>query len=152
MAKNKTPKMNAASDYAQIQRNIQKAKGNPNKNVHQKKNGSDYHIRDRVQNEPVQAQPTNRMPLGIKIALGIAFVVLLVMIILVNTSLKNNPIAVNGTALLTGLSCLLVYYSRRYISKKKTTWFKILSVVLIVMGILYTFIGGYSLYYIFSHQ
>ncbi len=152
MAKKKTPKMNGASDYAQMQRNIQKAKGNPNKNVHQKKNGSDYHVRDKVQPESTQQQSTNRMPLGIKIALGIAFVTLLVLIILINTSLKDNLIAVNTTSLLTGLSCLLVYYSRRYLNKKETTWFKILGVVLIVMGILYTFIGGYGLYYIFFHQ
>lgn len=146
MAKNKTPKMNAASDYAQIQRNIQKAKGNPNKNVHQKKNGSDYHVRDRAQNQPVQTKPANRMPLGIKIALGVAFAVLLVMVILINTSLKGNPLAVHSTALVTGLSCLLVYYSRRFLNKKETTGFKIISIILLVLGVIYAVMGAYGLY------
>lgn len=146
MAKKKNPKMNGASDYAQIQRNIQKAKGNPNKNVHQKKNGSDYHVRERVQTESVQNQPSNRMPLWVKIALGVAFAALLVLVILINTSLKGNPIAVNATSLLTGLSCLLVYYSRTFSNKKETTFFKVLGVILVVMGLFYAFMGGYGLY------
>ena len=32
----------APNNYDQQQANIRKAKGNPNKNVHQKKNGSNY--------------------------------------------------------------------------------------------------------------
>ncbi len=146
MAKNKTPKMNSASDYAQIQRNIQKAKGNPNKNVHQKKNGSDYHVRDKAQKTSVQQSSKSRMPLWVKIALGVAFGVLLVMVILINTSLKGNPLAVHGTGMVTGLSCLLVYYPRRFLNKKETTSFKIIGFILLVLGLIYTVMGAYGLY------
>ncbi len=146
MAKKKTQKMNGTSDYAQIQRNIQKAKGNPNKNVHQKKNGSDYHLRDRTPKENVQQPSKSRMPLWVKIALGVAFGLLLVMVILINTSLKGNPLAVHGTALITGLSCLLVYYSRRFLNKKETTGFKVISMILLLLGAIYAAMGAYGLY------
>ncbi len=146
MAKKKNPKMNGASDYAQMQRNIQKAKGNPNKNVHQKKNGSDYHVRDRVQPESTQQQSTSQMPLWVKIALGVAFGVLLVMVILINTSLKGNPLAVHSTSLVTGLSCLLVYYSRRFLNKKETTGFKVIGMILLVLGAIYAVMGAYGMY------
>ncbi len=146
MAKNKTPKMNGASDYAQIQRNIQKAKGNPNKNVHQKKNGSDYHVRDKAPASSIRTPSKSRMPLWVKIALGVAFGVLLVLVILINTSLKGNALAIHGTALITGLSCLLVYYSRRFLNKRETTGFKIISIVLLVLGVIYAAMGAYGLY------
>ena len=151
MAKNKAQKMSATTDYAQMQRNIQKAKGNPNKNVHQKKNGSDYRTPERDAAKAAESgEKKSKMPLWVKIALAVAFAVLLVMVILINTSLKGNPIAVNATSLITGVSCLLVYYSRRFLNRPPTTGYKILSFLLLAMGIVYTFMGLYGFYTILS--
>ena len=146
MAKNKAQKMSATTDYAQMQRNIQKAKGNPNKNIHQKKNGSDYHTPERDAAKAGENKKSGKMPLWVKIALGAAFAVLLVLVILINTSLKGNPIAINATALVTGASCLLVYYSRRFLNRPPTTGYKILSFVLLAMGLIYAFMGVYGFY------
>ena len=146
MAKNKSQRVAATNDYEQIQRHIQKAKGNPNKNVHQKKNGSDYKTDEREAAKRAASQPKKKTPLWLKIAIGAGFVALLVLVILINTSMKGNPVIVSTTALVTGITCLLVYYSRRYLDRPVTTGYRIISIILVILGIVYGLMGLYGLF------
>ena len=148
MAKNKTPKMNGATDYEQIQRNIQKAKGNPNKNVHHKKNNSNY---GGYQSEAkkLQAQEAEeqkyRMPVAMKVALVITIVVMIAMVFLLNGPLKGNQLASYITSVISGVGCLVVYYSQRW-SPKKGTFQTVMGIILLVLAAVFICMGGYGIF------
>ncbi len=149
MAKKKTPKMNQTTDYEQIQRNIQKAKGNPNKNIHHKKNNSNYggynSAAKKAEQQKMEEQH-EKMPLWMKITLGVMLVALLVMVFLLNGPLKENILASHITSIISGASCLVVYYSQRWSPRSQSTFMKILGFVLILLGIIFIATGCYGVY------
>ena len=78
MAKNKA-QVNV-NHYANQEEAIRKAKGNPNKNIHHKKNNSNYGGGDYQREKTAQAakKPERvKLPLWLKITLGVLFGVLL---------------------------------------------------------------------------
>jgi len=158
MAKNKnsTRSVNYTSDYAQQQENIRKAKGNPNKNVHRKKNGSNYGGADYVAQRQAQKQEEQKRPrrepffdltpTG-RIIFMVALAAVVVVMILGNTSLKGNPIANHLPSLLVGLICCFLAYNGflNRSGKEKTLIQKVLQWVLTGFGILYTYVGASGL-------
>ena len=140
MAKNSTP----YDPYRSQQEAIRKAKGNPNKNIHHKKNNSNYGGGDyQKEKAALKSQATEKvkLPLWLKITLGVLFGVLLAALILrmYKESLFMNYL----TSLLLGLACAALFYTRRFRnSKKDGKLYSVITVLLAIMAVIY---GGMGL-------
>ena len=154
MAKNKnsTRSVNYTSDYARQQENIRKAKGNPNKNIHRKKNGSnyggaDYVARRQAQKEEEQNRPRRESVFDLTPTGRIIFIVMLVIVVVLmilgNSTLKGNSLANYLPSLMVGLICCFLAYNSflNRSGKTPTTFQTVLKWVLAVFGVLYTLIG-----------
>lgn len=138
-----------ANEYTPRERNIQKAKGNPNKNIHQKKNGSNYHYTPtaasgvgRTIANKVQNQEHVKLPTWLYVVLGALFVGILVTLILRLTALKDNLMLAYVSSLLLGITCGVLLYTRMVFRKKKDgIFYSIISLLLTVACLFYT-IGG----------
>ena len=134
--------------YADKQEEIRKAKGNPNKNIHAKKKNSNYggtytaghYMADKL-TQKVAARERVVLPKGLKLAIAVDIVVLLVVLILRMTVLKDNLAASYGTSLLLGLTCAGLFYIRKSYHKDKSGLYKGLQIILCVFGILYSVMG-----------
>jgi hypothetical protein len=157
MAKNKssTRPMNLSPDYARQQENIRKAKGNPNKNIHHKKNGSNYGGVDYVAQKKVEKEEEKRprrepffdlTPTG-RVIFVVMLIAVLVIMILGSTTLKGNPLANYLPSLLVGLICCFLAYNGflNRSGKKKTTFQTVIQWALTAFGFLYTFLGAAGL-------
>jgi cation transport ATPase len=149
MAKTKYKGYNPA-DTAQQQENIRKAKGNPNKNIHHKKNGSNYggyasavkkqeerRARTEKKRESIfDMNRTQRIVFGVLITLAVAGM------ILTYTVFKDSPAAPVIPSLTLGLmSGFLAYIGYTNRAKRSTTFQTILMVVLAILGVVYTTTG-----------
>lgn len=142
MAKNKMP----YDPYRNQQEAIRKAKGNPNKNQHHKKNNSNYgggdYQREKAAQKAGQTEKT-KLPTWLKICLGILFTALVAALILRTTVWKDSLLMNYLTSLLLGLACAALFYTRRFrASKKESKLYSVISVLLAVMAVLY---GGMGL-------
>ena len=154
MAKNSsntTRNVNMGASYDQMQANIRKAKGNPNKNVHKKKNGSNYggYAATKQEAESTKnknARPKVDLPLWVIITMGVIFALLVVILILMNTTMKDNLIFGQIATILIGLSCGVLFYMRRFTKREGSKFQDILYVVLAVMAVVMTFMGVYGLF------
>ena len=147
MAKNNyTP-----NSYEQQQAAIRKAKGNPNKNVHQKKNGSNYKGYAAAQKEAGAAQASrkpakSKLPAWVIITMAVIFVVLIAVLVLMNTTMKDNLIFSQISSMVIGISCGVLFYMRRFTKNPDSKFQDILYVILAVMAVVMTFMGAYGLY------
>ncbi len=148
MAKNTYKGYNPA-DFTQQQENIRKAKGNPNKNIHHKKNGSNYGgYASAAKKKAERVAPPERKRESIfemNRTQWIIFAVLLatavVGVILSNTALKGSSVALYLPAVLMGLPCIfLAYVGFTNRDRKRTTFQTILLVLLALCG-LYAIFG-----------
>ena len=135
----------------QQQANIRKAKGNPNKNVHQKKNGSNYKGYAAAQKEAQAAQAgrkpaKNKLPVWVIITMAVIFVVLIAVLALMNTVMKDNLIFSQVASMIIGVSCGVLFYMRRFTKNPDSKFQDILYVILAVMAVVMTFMGAYGLY------
>ncbi len=148
MAKNKYKGYNPA-DFTQQQENIRKARGNPNKNIHHKKNGSNYGgyaIAEKKKAE--RAAPPERKRETIFemnrtqwIIFAVLMAAAVVGVILSNTALKGTSVALYLPAVLMGLPCIfLAYVGFSHRDRKRTTFQTILLVLLALCG-LYALFG-----------
>lgn len=152
MAKNKYKGYNPA-DFTQQQENIRKAKGNPNKNIHHKKNGSNYGGYAAVKKEAERkAQPEKKREsiFDMNRTQWIIFAVLLAVavagVILSNTVFKGTDTARYLPSAVMGIPCLfLAYVGFTNRDKKRTTFQTILLVVLALCG-LYAVFGLLGLF------
>ena len=134
--------------YADRQDEIRKAKGNPNKNVHAKKKNSNYsgtyspghYMADKI-SQKVAKQERVALPKGLKTAMTIVVLVLVVLLILRMTVFKDNMAVTYATTLLLGLTCGGLYYIRKHFHKDKSGMYNILQIILLVFGVLYTVMG-----------
>ena len=152
MAKNSSGtnrNMNLQGDYTQMQENIRKAKGNPNKNVHHKKNGSNYKGYAAAQREAQTAatrRETPKKPTWVTVSLVVIFVILVAILILMNTILKENLIFTQLATITIGMCCGILFSLRRYTKSEGSKFQDGLYIVLAVMSVVLIFMGGYGLY------
>lgn len=150
MAKNKA-QVNV-NHYANQEEAIRKAKGNPNKNVHHKKKNSNYggytagnYMAQKIMDKAAQ-QERVQLPTWLKVWLGVVFGALLVVLVLRLAVYKDNVLLNSLSSLLLGLACLSLFYIRRFKhTKKDSTLYKAITVLLTVCGVLYTVMGAVGL-------
>ena len=144
MAKNYDP-----NNLDRRQAEIRKAKGNPNKNVHHKKNGSNYqgYVAGKKAAEAAKekASARQRQPVWVTVCMIVIFVVLIAMLVLMNGVMKDNALFAQISTLVIGVSCGILFYLRRFSRQPDSKFQKVLSIVLAVMAVVYTFMGGYGL-------
>ena len=146
MAKNNY-RMNV-NQYANQEEAKRKAKGNPNKNVHQKKKNSNYggyttgnYMAQKIMDKANQ-QERVKLPTWLKIYLGVVFAALLVVLVLRLTVDADSVLLNSLSSLLLGVACLSLFYIRRYKhTKKDSALYKIITVLLTICGVVYTFMG-----------
>ena len=150
MAKNKA-QVNV-NHYANQEEAIRKAKGNPNKNVHHKKKNSNYsgytagnYMAQKIMDKAAQ-QERVQLPTWLKIWLGVVFGALLVVLVLRLAVYKDSVLLNSLSSLLLGLACLSLFYIRRFKhTKKDSTLYKAITVLLTICGVLYTVMGAVGL-------
>ena len=74
------------NNYARMERDKRKAIGNPNKNIHHKKNGSNYQkdTGSMVRSTPARQEP-EKMSTTMKVLIGVVFVALVAALVLRST-------------------------------------------------------------------
>ena len=150
MAKNKA-QVNV-NHYANQEEAIRKAKGNPNKNVHHKKKNSNYggytagsYMAQKIMDKAAQ-QERVQLPTWLKIWLVAVFGALLVVLVLRLAVYKDSVLLNSLSSLLLGLACLSLFYIRRFKhTKKDSTLYKAITVLLTICGVLYTVMGAVGL-------
>ncbi len=145
MAKNYDP-----NNYDQQQANIRKAKGNPNKNVHQKKNGSNYkgYVAAKKESEATKLSDKHdraKLPLWVSLTMVGIFAVLVVVLILMNTTFQDNLVFSQIATIVIGACCGVLFYLRRFTTNPDSKFQKILYIILAVMAVVYIFMGAYGL-------
>ena len=132
-----------ASMYVNTKEAIRKAKGNPNKNVHAKKNGSNYGGYSAESAEkaakPTETSRRQKLPKNWRTALIADLIVIMVLIILRATPLKDNHILGYTTTLVLGLSCGGFFCYRKIYRKAedRDTWFSVIQVILFLVAAFY---------------
>ena len=137
------------NQYANQEEAIRKAKGNPNKNVHHKKNGSNYQkdTGSMVRSTSARQEP-EKMSTSMKVLIGVVFVVLVAALVLRSTVWKENVVAGAWMMVLVGAVCGLMYYVRkRYPGKRKVggTMDTVISALLILFCVVYVGMGAMAL-------
>ena len=136
-----------ASMYVNTKEAIRKAKGNPNKNVHAKKNGSNYggYSAEKAEKVTKPSETGNRMnlPKSWKIALIADLIVIMALIIMRATPLKDNHVLGYVTTLVLGLSCGGFFCYRKIYRKAadRDTWFNVIQVILFLVAAFYIFMS-----------
>lgn len=133
------------NQYASQQEAIRKAKGNPNKNIHHKKNNSNYGGGDYLAYkvaQKVNQQERVKLPTWMKIGLGVIFALLFVTLILRLTVYKDSVVMNSVSSLMLGITCGALFYVRRFKhTQKDGSMYKIISVLLAGMCLLYGAMG-----------
>ena len=146
MAKNKI--YSNINPYPTREEEIRKAKGNPNKNNHSKKKNSNYggytagtYMAGKLA-EKAKQQERVKLPMWLNITLIALFAAIAVTLILRFTVYKDNLLVNYISSLLLGVTCLVLFYTRRFKHTKKTgAMYSIVTVLLTVMGVVYTGMG-----------
>ena len=146
MAKNKI--YSNINPYPDREEEIRKAKGNPNKNNHSKKKNSNYggytagtYMAGKLA-EKAKQQERVKLPMWLNITLIALFAAIAVTLILRFTVYKDNLLVNYISSLLLGVTCLALFYTRRFKHTKKTgAMYSIVTVLLTVMGVVYTGMG-----------
>ncbi len=136
------------NQYANQEEARRKARGNPNKNVHQKKKNSNYAGNPVTQKiiEKANQQERVKLPTWLNIWLAVLFAAIIVVLILRLAVYKDSILLSSLSSLLLGIACLSLFYIRRFKhTKKESPVYKIVTVVLTVCGVIYTFMGAVGL-------
>ena len=148
MAKNNKP----YDPYRSQQEAIRKAKGNPNKNIHHKKNNSNYGGGDYQKEKAAMkaAKPEKaKLPKWLKILLGVLFAALAASLVLRLTVYKDSLLMNYITSLLLGLTCAALFYTRQFGAAKKDS--KLYGVVCFLLAIMAIIYGGMGLLGLLSY-
>ena len=143
MAKNKV--YSQINQYANREEEIRKAKDN-----HAKKKNSNYggystsagsYMAQKLAERGKQ-QERVKLPMWLNITLIVLFAAIAVTLILRFTVYKENQLMNYISSLLLGVTCLVLFYTRRFKhTKKDSTFYTLVTVLLTVMGIVYTAMG-----------
>lgn len=153
MAKNKI--YSQVNQYANREEEIRKAKGNPNKNNHAKKKNSNYggysssgagaYMANKLV-EKAGKQERVKLPTWLNVTLIALFAAVGITLILRLAVFKDSLMLSYLSSLLLGITCLVLFYTRRFKHKKKTGMgYAIITVLLTVLGVVYTGIGAMGL-------
>ena len=83
-----------------------------------------------------------KLPMWLNITLIVLFAAIAVTLILRFTVYKENQLMNYISSLLLGVTCLVLFYTRRFKhTKKDSTFYTLVTVLLTVMGIVYTAMG-----------
>ena len=83
-----------------------------------------------------------KLPMWLNITLIVLFAAIAVTLILRFTVYKENQLMNYISSLLLGITCLVLFYTRRFKhTKKDSTFYTLVTVLLTVMGIVYTAMG-----------
>ena len=139
------------NQYANQEEARRKARGNPNKNVHQKKKNINYAgyagnpVTQKII-EKANQQERVKLPTWLNIWLAVLFAAIIVVLILRLAVYKDSILLSSLSSLLLGIACLSLFYIRRFKhTKKESPVYKIITVVLTVCGVIYTFMGAVGL-------
>ena len=149
MAKNKV--YSQINQYANREEEIRKAKGNPNKNNHTKKKNSNYggynstgagaYMAQKLA-EKGRQQERVKLPMWLNITLIALFAAIAVTLILRFTVYKDSMVLNYISSLLLGVTCLVLFYTRRFKHTQKTgAVYTAVTVILSVLGVVYTGMG-----------
>ena len=130
------------NNYARMERDKRKAIGNPNKNIHHKKNTGSM-----VRSTSARQEP-EKMSTTMKVLIGVVFVALVAALVLRSTVWKDNVVAGAWMMVLVGAVCGLMYYVRkRYPGKRKVggTMDTVISALLILFCVVYVGMGAMAL-------
>ena len=122
---------------------------NPNKNVHHKKKNSNYHgysaqrTTESAKTDSQQKKP--RQPLWVSLVMLGIFIILIVVLVMMNGSMKENAVFAQGATLAIGLCCATLVFLQHFSKEPPKGFQKGLSIVLAVMGVVYSFMGAYGL-------
>ena len=131
------------TDFAAREAAIRKAKGNPNKNIHHKKNGSNYGGVSAAKKTAERKQEDKQPPLprGVKIVQWVLIAVLVVVMILYYAVFPGNQTFSYISAALLGLTCCFLAYINHTYRKRKGTFYKVLTAILVILGMVYAAMG-----------
>lgn len=136
---------NTEDTYARQERARQKAKGNPNKNVHQKKKNSNYQgaVMAKMMADKLAKKEKVQLPTWLKITIGVMLVAVVVVLILRLAVFKESLFFSYLSSLLLGIICAVLFYTRKYFHKKKSDrMYSVVTIILAVMAIIYIFSGA----------
>lgn len=139
---------NSDDMYARQERARQKAKGSPNKNVHQKKKNSNYQgaVMARMLADKVAKQEKVKLPAWLKITIAAMMVAVFVTLILRLAVYKDSLLLTNLSSLLLGAICAVLFYTRKYFHKRKEgRLYGVITIVLAIMAVIYIFMGAMGL-------
>ena len=92
--------------------------------------------------EKARQQERVKLPMWLNITLIALFAAIAVTLILRFTVYKDNLLVNYISSLLLGVTCLVLFYTRRFKhTKKNSTMYSIVTVLLTVMGVVYTGMG-----------
>ena len=133
------------TDYAAREAAIRKAKGNPNKNIHHKKNGSNYGGVSAAKTPAAAGRSTAEkqppLPRGVAIAQWTLVAVLAVVLILYYAVFPESLLMSYVCAVLMGGTCCFLAHVNHTYRRRKGAFYKVLSVVLVVLGVVYAAMG-----------
>lgn len=130
-----------------------KAIGNPNKNIHAKRNGSNYKGTKSAQTAAEKLAEMNkpkvrkRLAPQVRLAIWILVIVGVVNIILEGTVFKGNALANAISMIVLGIACGGVYYAQRTAREDEDTrgLTKAIEVIMLVLCVIYIFLGAMGL-------
>ena len=139
------------NNFDQRQAEIRKAKGNPNKTYHAKKNNSNYkgynatgtgaYVAHKI-NQKAANRDKVKLPLKMKAILGVLFGAVVVTLILRMAAFPDSLWLVNISSLLLGIACLVLFYVRKHYNQQKSgAGYGVITLILTIFGVLYTVIG-----------
>ena len=137
------------SMYVNVNEQRKKAIGNPNKNVHAKRNGSNYKGTKSAQTAAEKLAAMNRprerkrLAPRVRLAIWILVIVGIANIVLQETLFKDNTTANAISMIVLGLCCGGVYYAQRSTrdSEDSRGLAKAIEVIMLVLCVLYVFLG-----------
>ena len=139
---------NNEDPYTKQERAKQKAKGNPNKNVHKAKNNSNYRgaVMAKMLADKAAKQERVKLPKWLNIVIVSLIVAVLVVLILRLAVFKESVALTSLSSLLLGIICAVLFYTRKYFHKKKNDrFYSVITIVLVIMAIIYIFSGAMGL-------
>ena len=87
----------------------------------------------------------SKLPVWVTVTMIVIFIVLVAILVLMNTTMKDNLVFGQIATIIIGVCCGVLFYMRRYTKNPDSKFQDVLYVVLAVMAVVMTFMGAYGL-------